>query len=162
MTERHALFCLAIVVCYHVKVCFHCLCINILFNANYKSKCVYQLFFFKLLFSILHYYFFRFFLYTIETTQKKIETTTINPVHHSNGNQSKTNINVLNLNATKIKLPVSCSEEEFKCVQSNKCIPKHFRCDGPNHCDHGEDELCCTINFNFLVIFKNCNTIFFF
>ncbi|XP_068223129.1 low-density lipoprotein receptor-related protein 1 isoform X3 [Palaemon carinicauda] len=41
------------------------------------------------------------------------------------------------------KVPPSCSEEEFLCVQSRVCIHKSLRCDGSNDCLDKSDELDC-------------------
>lgn len=41
---------------------------------------------------------------------------------------------------------VSCSEKQFRCLNSSKCIPENWYCDGDNDCGAGDfsDESNCT------------------
>ncbi|KAL8570123.1 hypothetical protein ACOMHN_033802 [Nucella lapillus] len=38
----------------------------------------------------------------------------------------------------------SCEFNQFHC-QSGKCIPSHWKCNGQNDCEHGEDEHFCRV-----------------
>jgi len=38
---------------------------------------------------------------------------------------------------------LGCEEHEFACKLSGECIPVDQKCDGVQHCSHGEDELNC-------------------
>ena len=35
---------------------------------------------------------------------------------------------------------VTCSENEFQCINETRCIPKQWVCDGDFDCEHGSGE----------------------
>ena len=44
-----------------------------------------------------------------------------------------------------VKVSLACNQDEFKCTENGKCIPKIFHCDGDIDCPYKSDELNCPI-----------------
>lgn len=42
-----------------------------------------------------------------------------------------------------VKVSSACNQDEFKCTENGKCIPKIFHCDGEIDCLYKSDELNC-------------------
>lgn len=41
--------------------------------------------------------------------------------------------------------PLECTEHQFRCERSSRCVPKSWLCDGDSDCEDGSDEKNCVI-----------------
>lgn len=50
---------------------------------------------------------------------------------------------------------VHCTGEQFRCSDTNKCIPMILRCNGNKDCDFGEDESDCERKSEIIYTYQN-------